>query len=228
MLLNRIHHPVTALGPGSRAGIWVQGCSIGCRGCVSRDTWAFDRSTTVEAGAVLDWLASLAEPELDGVTVSGGEPFDQPEALAELLDGIERLRAARRAPLDVLVYSGRPLDWLRRRHPELLRRVDAAITGPFVHTNPTRLIWRGSANQQLVPLSPLGHERYRRFVDHEPDRAPIQVAVDDGVWMVGVPRAGDVARLEQRLQQAGIELSASSWHAPDGSGGGAPAIGAAS
>ena len=38
--LNRVHFPVTALGPGRRVGIWLQGCSIRCPGCMSLDTWA--------------------------------------------------------------------------------------------------------------------------------------------------------------------------------------------
>ena len=40
LVVNRVHFPVTALGPGRRLGVWVQGCSIGCAGCLAHDTWA--------------------------------------------------------------------------------------------------------------------------------------------------------------------------------------------
>jgi len=83
LFLSRMHFPVTTLGFGRRVGIWFQGCSIQCPGCVSRDTWAFGRGeTSVESACetIDPWLK-----EADGVTISGGEPFDQPMALAALL-----------------------------------------------------------------------------------------------------------------------------------------------
>ena len=45
--INKAHFPVTVLGPGRRIGIWLQGCSIHCKGCVSQDTWAADPGRTV-------------------------------------------------------------------------------------------------------------------------------------------------------------------------------------
>jgi anaerobic ribonucleoside-triphosphate reductase activating protein len=81
--------------------------------------------------------------------------------------------------VDVLCFSGRPLHLLRRRNAEILAGLDALISGPYLAQRPTRLIWRGSANQELVPLSALGEERYREYVDFEPERAPVQVRWTD-------------------------------------------------
>ena len=81
--LAKLHHPVTALGPGVRAGIWFQGCTLACPGCLSRDTWEADESRRVPVSSVLEWLAGL--PELDGVTISGGEPMCQLEFTRALL-----------------------------------------------------------------------------------------------------------------------------------------------
>jgi anaerobic ribonucleoside-triphosphate reductase activating protein len=93
--LSRLHFPVTTLGPGKRIGIWLQGCSIRCPGCISADTWsATEGLTTTEAviEALLPWL-----PDAEGITISGGEPFDQPEALQILLRELRCL-----SPLDIL------------------------------------------------------------------------------------------------------------------------------
>jgi anaerobic ribonucleoside-triphosphate reductase activating protein len=211
--VNRLHHPVTALGPGRRVAIWFQGCGIGCRGCASVDTWdpADGRSTTV--GAVLSWLDAVDDGRLDGVTITGGEPFDQPEALAALLDGIDVRRRTRDRPLDVLCFSGRPLRHLERRHPVLLRRLDAVVAGPYVRTRPTRRIWIGSGNQQLVTFTRFGAERYAPFIDLDVDRPPVQVSVDRSVWLIGIPRPGDLDRLEERLSAAGVCLTDASWRA---------------
>ncbi len=103
--LSKVHFPIRALGPGRRIGIWFQGCSIRCPGCISRDTWAQARTTTtVEAlvAKISVWL-----PEADGITISGGEPFDQPAALAALLAQVRLLTAC-----SILVYSGYPFEGL--------------------------------------------------------------------------------------------------------------------
>lgn len=211
--INRTHHPVTTLGPGVRAGIWVQGCTIGCHGCASRDTWAPEGGSEVDVTHLVDWLDVLPEP-LDGITVSGGEPFQQPAALAELLTAVDRWRAGRPAPLDVLVFSGHP--WSRLAgSPECapaLARCDAVVAGPFVERRNTGTPLRGSDNQRIVAMTPLGWERYG-----DPDALPpprMQVAVDgDTVALIGIPRAGDLDRMRERLAARGIALEAVTWQA---------------
>jgi anaerobic ribonucleoside-triphosphate reductase activating protein len=180
---------------------------------VSLDTWDVDPTREVPVAELGAWLAELSVRGLDGITLSGGEPFDQPEALAALLDEIDRVRSGSTAPIDVLCFSGRPLRLLERRHSDILARLDAVISGPYLAGRPTRLIWRGSANQELVPLSTLGEDRYRRYVEHEPDRAPMQVSADGQIWLIGVPHPGDLAELERRLASAGIHAGGASWRA---------------
>ena len=79
--ISRLHYPVTVLGPGRRIGIWVQGCSIGCPGCLSQDTWSPDAAEPVSVARVIETCRRVSKDELDGVTISGGEPFDQPDGL---------------------------------------------------------------------------------------------------------------------------------------------------
>jgi len=209
LLLNKAHFPVSALGPGTRAGIWVQGCTIACHGCVSRDTWAADPQLAVPIATVLGWLASLPRP-LDGVTISGGEPFQQPEALRRLLEGIDVWRATLGKPLDILVYSGYPLAHLRRHHAGVLALCDAVIAGPYVERRNIGLRWRGSENQEIAALTPLGHERYDEVDDT--DIPAVQVTVDAGrIWYIGIPRRGDLERAAAHLEAAGIRQREPSW-----------------
>lgn len=209
--INRVHHPVAALGPGRRLGIWVQGCSLACRGCLARDTWNPLAGTEVAiADLVRRWAAASDAEGLTGVTVSGGEPFDQ---LAALVDLLRQLRSVRTPePTDLLVYSGYELAELEAKAPGALELADAVITGPFDAKRPTRRLWRGSANQVLHPLSPLGRLRYGPFVDAETDRPPMQVTVEaDRVFYVGVPRVGDLPRLERALRARGITNGDVTW-----------------
>ncbi|MFF5225130.1 4Fe-4S single cluster domain-containing protein [Dactylosporangium sp. NPDC000521] len=209
----RSFFPVTALGPGRRLGVWFQGCPIACPGCMSRDTWTADGGREVPDAWFGDVWAAASTRGATGLTVSGGEPTEQPEALLALLRAVRSAAVPPGAdPADVLVYTGRELEDFEALVPGGLGLVDAVITGPFRVAEPTTLIWRGSANQRLHLTSDLGRQRYARFMTHRPDRPPIQVVVDEHtVSYVGVPRTGDLVRMEQSVRTAGVKLGRPSW-----------------
>jgi anaerobic ribonucleoside-triphosphate reductase activating protein len=205
--LSRLHYPVTALGPGRRVGIWFQGCSIRCPGCISADTWATGcGGTTVAAvlDAVSPWLV-----DADGITISGGEPFDQPEALAALLRGL-RLRSDG----DILVYSGYPFDALQPWLDACDGLIDALITGPLRIDQPQTLDLRGSDNQSVHRLTPLGRQRY---TDQPmgPPRLDLMFDSDGSAWFAGIPRRGDLQRLRQLVAVDGHRLAVSEHPAAD-------------
>jgi anaerobic ribonucleoside-triphosphate reductase activating protein len=208
--VSRLHYPVTALGTGVRAGIWVQGCTLACSGCLARDTWAARPDRAVPVAAVLDWLAALPQP-IDGVTISGGEPLQQPTALHELLTGIARWRGNR--PVDVLLYTG--YGWAKAaRYPGVRSTCDVVIVGRYDerrNTGDTPL--RGSTNQRIVPLTPLGRERYSDLGSEAlPGPGRLQVSlVDSRLFLIGIPRPGDLDRIRHGLNTRGVDLEDVSW-----------------
>ena len=196
--ISRVHFPVTTLGPGRRLGIWVQGCSIRCPGCISADTWAQGRGVVEVAELIAKlkpWLA-----EADGITISGGEPFDQPEALQALL---ERLRASTR--VDVLVYSGHPLEALVEYLAHMHGLIDAVITDPFLADASQTLALRGSDNQRLTALTPVGAARFDRFKDDRRQTRALDIVLDeDGtLWIAGIPRREDWKNFQAGLNGRG-------------------------
>jgi anaerobic ribonucleoside-triphosphate reductase activating protein len=213
--LNKAHYPVTALGPGRRIGIWTQGCSIRCPGCVSLDTWKPDRSKAIGIEDLLAWCKRVSAGRPDGVTISGGEPFDQPQALGALLDALAGWRRACDHAFDILCYSGYRVEKLRKAHPRLLGRIDALMCDPYVESLATERPWRGSDNQRLVPLTALGHSRYDAYVDAAGDAPKRFQVVADGarLWFVGIPHRGDLDRIEQACAERGVSLAATSWRA---------------
>jgi anaerobic ribonucleoside-triphosphate reductase activating protein len=213
--LNKAHYPVTALGPGRRIGIWTQGCSIHCPGCVSLDTWKPDRSKAIAVDALIAWCRRVSSDAPEGITISGGEPFDQPRALAQLLAGLQRWRASTTPPFDILCYSGYRLEKLQKEHRRVLAQLDAIICDPYVAARPTERWWRGSDNQRLVPLSALGEARYRQYVEAPADAPKRFQVVADGerIWFVGIPRRGDLDRIEAACAERGLALTATSWRA---------------
>lgn len=212
--LNKMHHPVVALGPGRRIGLWLQGCHVGCHGCLSLDTWEADDSRFVPVvdviTAVLD--AIREDPTLTGITISGGEPTEQAVAVIAILDGVHRSLPELTTPIDVLLYSGLTWRRLSKQHPGLLARVDAVIPEPFVAAKAPGGRWRGSSNQPLLLLTELARERYDGADDvTDPE---FQVVVHDGrLWTIGVPRPGDLDRVLAIAEAHGVTVTETSWRA---------------
>ena len=136
-------------GPGVRDVVWVQGCTVGCHGCANQDYLPHLPRVRMPVSRLLLHLRGRRR-WIDGVSVSGGEPTEQPAAVAALLQG------ARELGLSTVVYTGRVCERLRDDPAcrELLAYTDLLIDGPFV---PSRhradLHWRGSTNQRLLRLS---------------------------------------------------------------------------
>ena len=212
--LNKAHWPVTVLGPGRRVGLWVQGCTIGCRNCVSQDTWPRDPGKTIAVTELIAWCRRVTGDVFDGVTVSGGEPFEQPAGLTALLQALHRWRREAGLDFDILCYSGFPLKTLRRRHPKALALLDAVIPEPYVDRLPIANPWRGSSNQTLVPLSERGRLRYEQYVDAPAEvfGKRMQAAVEGGrIWMIGIPARGDMERVEALCASRGLTMEKVSW-----------------
>ncbi|MFA7767419.1 4Fe-4S single cluster domain-containing protein [Streptomyces sp. NPDC048723] len=194
----------TVLGPGIRAVIWVQGCPLRCRGCVAAETLPFEGGTEHTVAELADWLCGL--PDIEGVTLSGGEPFSQAAALAALLDSVR----ARRPDFGAMAYSGFRYEVLRRGGPDrraLLGRLDLLVDGPYVASRQHGLRWRGSSNQRIVALS----DRYAH-VGTEPDTSAgveLSVEADGSLSWAGVPPApGFREGFEERLAARGFVLRA--------------------
>jgi len=204
--INKVHFPVTTLGYGRRVGIWFQGCSIRCPGCISRDTWEFSEDTAM---ALEPFMASIGPwlSRADGVTISGGEPFDQPEALAAVIEELHRRQAG-----DILVYSGYAREHLFECHRPITEQIDVLISEPYRLAAGTTLTLRGSDNQRITLLSCLARERYPIDIDGRPwDPARKMDVMLDGdiVWMAGIPRAGEMAEVKRKLAAAGLACHAS-------------------
>ena len=210
--LSRMHHPVTVLGYGSRVGIWVQGCSIRCPDCLSRDTWDRDIDSAVEIDQLVSWIATLDPESIDGVTISGGEPFDQPEALYVLVQQLHDLRGRRSRVTDLLCYSGYSLGRLRREFGEIVDQLDVVISEPYIAARGGHLPLRGSANQRITPLTALGRQRYREQLGTDASRNRFQIEADgEAIWYIGIPGPGDMLRLEELMQAQGVYQRQASW-----------------
>lgn len=136
-------------GPGVRYVIFFQGCPHKCPGCHNPETH------TIGAGGVMveteDVLARIHQAKcLDGITLSGGEPFLQPEACAALA------RGAHAMGLTVWAYTGWTVEELMHdaRKMLALKEIDVLVDGAFLESQKSdALLWRGSSNQRLIAVA---------------------------------------------------------------------------
>jgi anaerobic ribonucleoside-triphosphate reductase activating protein len=174
--LHRIVDVTAAEGPGLRCAVWTQGCSVRCPGCFNPQTW------TTRGGTPLAWqdLAErvLAIDGIEGVTLLGGEPFDQPEPLGAFAS------AVRSEGLSVMTFTGHVLEELRER-PEcasLLASTDLLVDGPYLASQPeTSRPWIGSVNQRFHFLT----GRYDESIFTTPNRLELRIATDGSVELNG-------------------------------------------
>ena len=189
LYFSHAHFPVSALGYGRRLGIWLQGCSIGCPGCVAPHTWHRSAANKVELGALVANLRRHLHAA-DGVTISGGEPFEQAGALPALITAVRHECPGG----DVLIYSGRAEAWLRAHHSDILAQIDVLIPEPFVEELPSADPLAGSGNQPVLLLTELARQRYGARVAGLPRRIDLAPA-EDRLRLAGIPRRGEMARL---------------------------------
>ncbi|REJ91792.1 MAG: 4Fe-4S cluster-binding domain-containing protein [Planctomycetota bacterium] len=138
-----------ANGPGVRAVVWVQGCSLGCPGCFNPETHDVFGGEDVVVDELVDRIVGLSDT-IEGVTVTGGEPLEQRWAVQGILVGIRE-----RTGLSSIVMSG--FTWTEiRRLPDaasLLEPIDVLIAGRFQTAGRIAIGMRGSANKTIHLLS---------------------------------------------------------------------------
>jgi anaerobic ribonucleoside-triphosphate reductase activating protein len=167
-----------ANGPGVRFAVWFQGCSLRCPGCFNPDTHSTEPRLLTPVSRLLDDIAACGD-RIDGVSLSGGEPLQQPDGLLALTDGIRN-----RTDLSVLLFSGYTLPEIDAMPlgPKILRHLDVLIAGRFdVAQRLTRGL-RGSDNQRVHLLT----DRYTMQEIEAAPSAEVHVAPDGTVTVSGI------------------------------------------
>lgn len=158
MQIDRIYYPILTLGYGKRIGIWTVGCPHACPGCSNPELWETNPGKEISISSIIRCIGQI-QGDVDGVTISGGEPFEQSRELLELVDYI-----ANYVSKDILIYSGYTIEELRQRSCPytngILERIAVLIDGKYVEDQNDNMPLRGSANQRIHVLNDAFRERY--------------------------------------------------------------------
>jgi anaerobic ribonucleoside-triphosphate reductase activating protein len=156
MFIN-IHHIISLTevnGPGKRFGIWFQGCNINCNGCFNPETHYLNTGKRIQPVELLEEIT--AHKNIEGISISGGEPFLQAEGLLELLKLIKN-----KTGLSVLVFTGFTYEKLKdkRTTNEAITYIDLLIAGPYMAHLKTNIPLLASSNQTIHFIT----QRYKPY-----------------------------------------------------------------
>ena len=185
-------------GPGKRAVIWVQGCPFRCPGCYNQEFIPFRPASMVAVDDLADRI--LDSPGIEGITLSGGEPFCQATALGELV------RILRKHSLNVVTFSGFSYERLRSSHrsswKSLLKGTDLLVAGPYRRGDAIIHPLIASVNQSLIYLS----DRLQgRVMDKSYREVELVIDGSGDLSCTGFPDDLLLSRLKDRLEKRGDE-----------------------
>ena len=182
---------VTKLGPGVRYVIWTQGCVRNCPGCMTPESQPLDQGTLQSVETV---AKRIIQSGRNGITISGGEPFLQAEALCELISMIRKER-----DIGVIIYTGYTIEEIRAVNnvffQKLLGMCDLIIDGAYIEELNDGKNLRGSSNQRAIALT----DRYKEDANEYGTR-PAEVEFffkEDKISMVGVPSHDMLERIKK-------------------------------
>ncbi len=149
--------PITrAEGPNARFCIWVQGCSLHCKGCANSAMWDKKGGIVYKVEELIDLIKSYKD-KIEGITFLGGEPLEQIEAVTEISKAVQKMG------LSVLVFTGYKYSELseRKEFKELTKHIDILIDGKYEEDKQDfSRPWVGSSNQNYYFFS----DRYNESI----------------------------------------------------------------
>ncbi|MBN2532179.1 MAG: radical SAM protein [Spirochaetales bacterium] len=143
-------------GPGKRFVIWVQGCIFSCKGCFNNDLLPFVPKNLMSIEEIMN---EIPLSRVEGVTISGGEPFCQAEVLCMLAQAITA------SGLSLMAYTGYEYRSLLESGNDIFHRflthIDILVDGPYDENIKPDTVWAGSGNQNVLFLT----DRYAYLKD---------------------------------------------------------------
>ena len=177
MYIARILYPVEVLGPGKRIGIWLCGCSHGCKGCSNPELWQKQEKYKINIDSVLKLIHQISDTNsVDGFTITGGDPMEQSEELQHLLKMLKPISE------DILVYTGFEFEELTEKQ---LENISVLIDGKYVEELNDNSLLRGSSNQRIHILEEAQKNKYEIYLNSETNKIQ-NFTTNDGVVSVGI------------------------------------------
>jgi len=165
MQIDRILYPITTLGPGKRLVIWTIGCSKHCYNCANPELWSKNQNKNIDVFELIKTIKQTTNNQfLEGITITGGDPFEQIDELCILLSLLRDFSN------DILVYTGYTYDEIksqfsRKKIETIMQYISVLIDGVYMdNMNDNKCVLRGSTNQNIIYFDKSKKERYSAYL----------------------------------------------------------------
>lgn len=202
MYIDRIVFPVLTLGYGQRVGIWTLGCPRKCHKCSNPELQDINTEKDISIQDILSMILPYKDG-IDGITITGGDPFFQKGELSELV-----VRLKNEVTEDILVYTGYTLEDLENMKDfyveNILSTISVLIDGPYIDSlNDNRGI-RGSSNQEIYILN----EKYKNLYEEAwtCDRKVQNLFYGNSSMYIGIPLKDYRADFNNKLAIRGVSV----------------------
>jgi anaerobic ribonucleoside-triphosphate reductase activating protein len=186
------------LGPGKRLVIWVAGCPFRCQGCIQPDYLPKNSGKDVSVPELTNVVDHYLN-QIDGITVSGGEPLWQADALSLLMENIP-------SSLEKMVFTGYKIDELNESQLQCVSKFDLVVDGRFKEINKGDYMWRGSSNQKFYsPTGKYTNKQLQAFYNCK--TAGLEITVkDNSIFFYGIPTGVEIDEIYGVLQSKSINI----------------------
>lgn len=191
------------LGPGDRAVIWFYGCSRRCTGCIAETMGTSEEFEPYSPQELASWVFS--HDGIEGITLSGGEPFEQPtELLRQFLEIVKS-----QSSLSVLCYTGNCYEQLldNEQYNTIWQHIDVLIDGEYRIDEDAGQRWRGSANQRFHFLTPRYAMEKDEWLLATNREIEIELDLDGSLLLSGVPSREFIDHLTKRLRAEDVFIN---------------------
>ena len=186
----------TVNGPGNRYMIHLQGCSLGCKGCFNPESWSFKTKNLINVEELADKILSH---NLDGLAISGGEPFFQSPSLLHFLKHFYKNENP--FPKGILIYSGYTEEELQKipEYSQILNYIDVIVSGRYEENLKVYDSLLSSSNQKFI----WGNQKH--ISEDELMNQSFEIIIEeDGLKLTGFPNLSKEIRNE--LEKSGVKL----------------------
>lgn len=133
-----------ANGPGNRYVIWLQGCNFNCKNCFNPDSHSFEKGKLTDIDQIITDI--LSNKNIDGITISGGEPLQQAEVLYCFLEKLKK-----KTDISIILYTGYSGNEIEADTDKLkvFQICDVIITGRYIENLKSYHTFLSSSNQEI-------------------------------------------------------------------------------
>lgn len=183
MEIDRIIFPVKTLGVGNRVGIWTFGCPRRCVNCSNPELQERNSEKNINIESIISSLIPLKD-EIDGITITGGDPFFQSEELEILVTELYE-----KITKDIIIFTGFKIEELQDRNDihiiNILKKISVLIDGEYIEELNDGIGLRGSNNQRIHILNSNYYNDYKDA--HLWKRKVQNVFYENNVMHIGIP-----------------------------------------